>query len=631
MGYQLLQTATKNGGGYVNSTVLEFDNPVSQDSVIIVWVGHNFEPSVRSITDTNNNRYIKIGSGGALDQRGGTLFYALNRLESESLDLTIQMPQDVFDDLVVIAREYSGININNPLDVRGVYRDREYIANKKLATSGKSRRYDNLVIATFCGSIRDIDYVYSEEYENQVDIGGFDLFTRGTMAEKPSRGGTTEEATITASGTAGVGVIAVFNVVAPQAAKKYFYKFRDIEGNYQSSFRDEGFDVRTEPNFSWRINGGKGIMRIDIDAELNSFSQWAKTNSVDSIECIVYDSNSSRKGEILFAGKLLDAQFAIDENGHGNLDGYSYGSAEYDLAKKQIEDISGNTRLSYSDMDFSDIYKDLIDKYQIQGDFVSYLPESVDTVGIPISITFKNESFLEGMQRLSGYLPRGWYWYLDGQGVFYLKRTNLLKPDHRLFIGKEINKSYFKVSYADIVNKVYYNGGDTGSGYLYRLKALQSSINRYGIRSERISDERVTNNSTADLRIDQIIANKSVPVRYIEFVVQDDNHNQFGYDIESLKPGDSIQVLHPSISTDFTRYQNPEGTVGNAVYNESFYNYDINASIGAPFQIQEIEYNGRSAVIRSSDILTNQARTIRQLEKQQLTQATINSPDSPEE
>lgn len=428
------------------------------------------------------------------------------------------------------------------------------------------------------------------------------------------------------------GVLSFVTLPQVLVPKTFFYRFFSSQLVYQHSFRKEGFEVETKPEFTWKINGGMGLMGIEILAPVEDFIEWTQelANTVAVMQCVVHDSETSDKGRVLYTGVAADSRYNLTGEGFIKLDGFKYAHAgEFDLNKKQLQDISGNTRISYSNMDFGDIYRDLIDKYQLQGALCDYTDTSIRDVGLTLSITFQNESFLDAMKRLAGFLPERWYFYIDGNNIFHLNQTNLNEPDHAVTIGKEVSSGYFTLSFADIVNDVYFNGGDTGSGFLYRKRTLQSSITQYGIRADRVSDERVTVPETADLRMEQIIRTKGQPIRYIEFTVEDGNLNRSGYDIESLKVGDSIQVLHPSLPTDITRYQNSAGTVGNAVYNQSFYNYDVNASLGVPFQIQEIKYEGNKAIIRSSDVITNQAQTIRQLQKQQLVQSTINSPDAP--
>lgn len=428
------------------------------------------------------------------------------------------------------------------------------------------------------------------------------------------------------------GVLSFVTLPQILVPKTFFYRFFDNNLVYQHSFKKEGFEVETKPEFTWKINAGMGLMGIEIFAPVEDFVEWSQelANTIAVMQCVVHDSETSDKGQVLYTGVAADSRYNLTGEGFIKLDGFKYAHAgEFDLNKKQLQDISGNTRISYSDMDFADIYRDLIDKYQLQGALCDYTDTSIRDVGLTLSITFQNESFLDAMKRLAGFLPERWYFYIDGNNIFHLNQTNLNEPDHVVTYGKEVSSGDFTLSFADIVNDVYFNGGDTGAGFLYRKRTLQSSITRYGIRAERVSDERVTVPETADLRMEQIIRTKGQPIRYIEFTVEDGNLNRSGYDIESLKVGDSIQVLHPSIPTDITRYQNSAGTVGNAVYNQSFYNYDVNASLGVPFQIQEIKYEGNKAIIRSSDVITNQAQTIRQLQKQQLVQSTINSPDAP--
>ena len=70
-----------------------------------------------------------------------------------------------------------------------------------------------------------------------------------------------------------------------------------------------------------------------------------------------------------------------------------------------------------------------------------------------------------------------------------------------------------------------------------------SSITNYGLYSKKIIDGSVTNEDTADIIAGSILDRADAPEVRTILVIKDSNSGFGGYDIESIKPGDTCKII----------------------------------------------------------------------------------------
>lgn len=414
--------------------------------------------------------------------------------------------------------------------------------------------------------------------------------------------------------------------------KTYLYKLYRANGSYITSFYSNGFDVATIPTYTWKLNGGKGNLALEYIAQIQKFV--ANSLGVDLpqlIKIYLHDKESPSTGQLIYSGGLIDNNYTLSGEGFIKPNGFLYISGEKDLENKVVENVvTGATTISYSNMDIGDIIKDLLDKYALKGGTVTYTSATIPTVGTNISITVKNETYLGAIRRICGYLPQFWSFYIDGANRFNLTYTDLDTVDHQIYIGREGIEGSLRLSFGEIVNTLFFHGGDLGGGTkLYKKYANAVSQGVFGVYETIISDERVTNTLTVDIKANQILSKKGSPIRYLEATIIDSNGNEFGYDIDSIKPGDTLQLLSSEIPTQYTTWRDNTGALGNAIWDVSPWDYSLAGILGVPLQVQEIRYNHDKATIIASDFVEDLATTINQLEKRQQELETIDSPTIP--
>jgi hypothetical protein len=414
--------------------------------------------------------------------------------------------------------------------------------------------------------------------------------------------------------------------------KTYLYKLYRPDGSLITAFYSNGFEIGTIPSYTWKINGGLGNISINYIAPIQKFVETSLgTDLPQRVEVVMHDKESPATGQVVYSGRLVENSYTLSKEGFIRPDSFLYISGENDLESKVVENlITGATSISYSNMDIADIIKDLLDKYQLKGGVVSYDNTTLPTVGTSISITVKNETYLGAIKRICGYLPAFWSFNIDGANKFNLKFTDLDVVDHQVYIGKEGIEGSLRLAFGDITNGIFFHGGDIGGGNrLYKKYSLTASQLQFGVYESIISDERVTNTSTIDVKADQILSRKGLPIRYLEAIIIDSNGSEFGYDIDLIKPGDTLQLFSTEIPTQLSLWRDDSGTIGTMIWDITSWDYSFAGILGVPLQVQEIRYNHNYATIIASDFIEDISTTINQLEKRQQELETADSPSVP--
>lgn len=217
--------------------------------------------------------------------------------------------------------------------------------------------------------------------------------------------------------------------------------------------------------------------------------------------------------------------------------------------------------------------------------------------------------------------PENWYYYIDqAERVFHLHKKGTTY-NHKFTIGKDVSVLNIQKNAEVIANLVYFVGGGTPA--LFRKYANQSSINKYGVKSLRVKDGRVTQQATADLIASKLTV--PVPEILITLAIMDNNFNQdseFGYDIESIKLGQIVQLGNTG-QTASAKYDISK-------YNDSYYNYDGTNISTVLFQITDKTYNGDLVTMSLSSTPPDISKRIRDIKRNVEEINQEDNPTSPE-
>jgi len=284
---------------------------------------------------------------------------------------------------------------------------------------------------------------------------------------------------------------------------------------------------------------------------------------------------------------------------------------------------SGGTNIVFSSQDPSFIMQTIIDNYEARGGNIT-TNNTIDLTGNSESYTFNVNTVLEGIKKCNELSPKGWYWYIDyGTNNLYFKDSSDT-PDHIFTLEKDIIDAKFEKRIEDIVNTVYFTGGDTGGGTNFFKKYTNAgSIAKYGIKAVKYSDNRVTLTATADSLANNIIENKSEPELRVTLTILDSNNNQgLGYDIESIKIGDVIAVRNITQQVGLSTWDYGK-------WDEAYWDYNIYNLSSLQMQIQKIDYNEDTATIYASTIVVDVNKRIDDINRNLNSLQTANNPTAP--
>lgn len=394
-------------------------------------------------------------------------------------------------------------------------------------------------------------------------------------------------ASITAQGDS-IATARASNFSQPQAIdrKKYMYKIYSPSGTFLGLWSD----VISEFTYSQEINSAGSAIEVELARNSDTlFISLSEITTEGGVILTTEDDNplvvTIQSGNQIGEGSNVDLNLRVDvyvfygqqgilgtesgeeiltesgveiladkgaPNGRRIFTGYisryvsRYGSTETtrvtilsfgdELDNYVIED-SGDTTVPYLSQDPGSIVRDILDKYSSDGGVVDYTNSTVSITATTVTYTFRVNTTLEGIKKSLELAPSNWFWYVDmGQSLVYFQPRQT-HAQHTFLLGKHIESLNLERHIEDLTNIIYFSGGDTGGGEnLFKKYQNATSITNYRRGLQRISDNRVTLESSANIISESELERLSQP-RYRSSVVILDKV----YDLEDINLGDMIQ------------------------------------------------------------------------------------------
>jgi hypothetical protein len=289
----------------------------------------------------------------------------------------------------------------------------------------------------------------------------------------------------------------------------------------------------------------------------------------------------------------------------------------------RIYSSDGTTEVAYLSDDPSDIVTDIIDKYNAMKGIITY-DSTIDLTGTSVSYTFNTYTVLEAINKSLELAPKDWYWYIDYAANLIHFRDKSATPDHTFSLEKDLIDARFEKRIEDVVNTIYFTGGEISPGVnMYRKYENTASINNYGRKSIKYSDQRVTLTATADTIANSILESKSEPELRVTLEILDSNNNQgVGYDIESIQVGDLVAVRNITQQVGLSTWDVSR-------WDEGYWDFNIYNLSSLQMQVQKITYNGDTATIYASTMATDVNKRIEDINRNLETLQTLANPTSP--
>lgn len=291
-------------------------------------------------------------------------------------------------------------------------------------------------------------------------------------------------------------------------------------------------------SFTSSINAGSGELTIKVPRKFDDFGEGSEIDFNNEIEYYVYDQDTPN-GVKIYAGTIQEYSSSVSDQ--EDVEVRVVGST-FNLEKDILK--SGNSiRISRTSEDPSVTMKYIIDKYRENNQYtrLNYTASSVQTMGSTRSHTFSSESYLSAIETVMKTVNADFYWYIDSSDTFYFKQIPTT-PTHYFTFGKNITSVKMTKSILDMTNSVLFWNDNTPA--ISKLYADSLSASKYGRRVKKIKDSRFTVTANADSYAQREIDNGKNPLNTIEIEIIDNNYSSFGYNIETIKPGDTFRILN---------------------------------------------------------------------------------------
>lgn len=369
------------------------------------------------------------------------------------------------------------------------------------------------------------------------------------------------------------------------------------------------FNSATEAPKTWTLEG----------SNTGAFS--GEQTTIDS-QSNITDWTAGMRKEFEFSNANTYRYYRLNvsaNNGHA-----SYLSVAR-LELMEAYDRSGSTLLRYSAKDPAVILKDILDKFTGVGgkiDYVTSPANSVDTVGDSESYLFNMNTYQEAMKKVVDMCPVGWYLRVGADDIVYLKAKNSV-ADHTFILGQHISEYEPEKRTESLVNRVFFMGGDPGTGSnLYKKYTRSGSVSSYGKWDRRIIDDRVKLSATMDDIATRILDNFDAPeIRIVVKILDDNNEQGKGYDIESIKVGQTCKILNST--------KQSENKWDSVQWDTAAWDYDITNAAAILLQIQRIEYSPDYCVLELSNRQPDIARRVEDINNRLMDDQTKDTPAIP--
>lgn len=399
--------------------------------------------------------------------------------------------------------------------------------------------------------------------------------------------------------------------------KHYIYKVYDSEsGALVDIWADE---VISDPVYKSVINGGSGELRIKLARPFDEFGEDEDVKLNNKVKVFCFDKEAPN-GQVIFYGYISGYKPIIKK------------ASEYieitlfdftaELQRIVLRDGSGNTTIAYNSYDPSNILKDVIDKYRTLGGNIGYSGSSIELTGTTVSYTFNTNTIKECLDKIIELCPIGWYYRVDPDGYIYLASKPTVAT-HVFTIGLDVEELETFRRVEDLINRVLFTGG--GDPPLFIVREDTTSQGTYGLYEVRVVDERVTVTATAQTIAQRLIDQFKEPEIRSTFLIVDSAgpNDALGYDIESIKPGQTLKVENLKTTTRTPTLWDV------AQWDVDVWDQTLSLSAADIIQILSVSYDPDSITIEASSRLPQVAKRIEDINRNLQNSQTANNPVAP--
>jgi hypothetical protein len=395
--------------------------------------------------------------------------------------------------------------------------------------------------------------------------------------------------------------------------KHYAYKIYSRTGQFIKDWTD----VVNEPHFQTVINAGSTELVVELARRSQSFGEGDDVAFGNELQLWCFDDDAPA-GVKIFAGHL-DHYVPITQ-GPRELIRCRFLGFQTELANYIYEDAAGQTQLAHNSTDPGTIAEFIIDRIGAQGARLDWDEASLQKTGTEVSHTFNTASAKEAIDKVLELTPANWFWYVDADKKLHLHPKKTI-AEHTVTIGKEIVSIEPQKRIENVINRIYFTGG--GDPPLFRRYERAASIQNYGLHALSKVDQRITLTNTMDTIAENLLdANEDAEIRTIIALKDNSIDRENGYDIESIRIGQTLQVRNYQDASTASRWDVMDWDMGN-------WDFSVANLTETVMQIVALDYAPHRLTVTISSKPPQIAKRIEDINRNLMASLTNNNPSSP--
>lgn len=337
-------------------------------------------------------------------------------------------------------------------------------------------------------------------------------------------------------------------------AKTITIKSFNSSGTFIKNITDATFE-----GFRKVINGGVGDLTLKLARKIDAFNTNSDVSIGNRIDVWIHDEDTGSAGTMVYSG-YVEQQNPILDGGQEHVEIICLGitsklnndilktGSQTTLYTKATDGLT-TTSASQAAAEIADTLKKVIDYFNAaNASFPIYYnltgTSTIQTASQNINYKFEALTYSDVLEKCRLAAPQNWYWYLDSDGQIYFKAPSST-ADHTFTLNKDI-KSIKASKSADSIKNIVLLYSSTPPAY--RQYKDDVSIASYGRRVKFMNDANIKDTATMDNIGNAYVNENKNPKSRVELEIIDNNESDKGYDIESIKPGQTCRIVGITVS-----------------------------------------------------------------------------------
>ena len=301
-------------------------------------------------------------------------------------------------------------------------------------------------------------------------------------------------------------------------------------------------------SFSKEVNAGLSPCIINLGESFDYKGNDLKVGN--EIKIFVTDKDTietNEKERLIYSGYISNIDFWVEGKREGIritvLGWYTMLAQDIWRDTKSVPG-ANTTTFDYADnpTDIGTVMRTLLNRYraEVANPKITYALGDVQITNTTTEYKFEFLTYREGIDILKSLAPSNWFWYVNEWGQFFFKQKST-SIKHRFIFGRHFRQVNVARSLEKLKNIVYLydDGTNSGGNTLTKFKDL-ASMQSYGNRAIKVNDNRVRVISDRSKLGDGFVSEHKDPdVKVFAEIIDNNESENFGYDIESINPGDT--------------------------------------------------------------------------------------------